>query len=249
MVNSLMRPFFTILSFLLLSSICFAFGESNSDLCPVKRFIEPLSPATFSERFSGDTILITVPDADNVLFESFKLLQPDTIWLKERPTNKRPQEHKHFKLVTNFNPVPGWGVNSHRQYTPGSALEHNQFIFRGSHTETVQYLGTFNYVVLEDVATGKYIKWDYTKNENKGLIIFSPSIMRHLSLMKGLDFIVEKNDSTFIPAKCVNVLFSISVKPKVWSINLDADFSGNISSHNWSPRFFLKKDEDKIVSQ
>lgn len=244
-----MRKYFSIFSILLLSSICYAVGESNNGLCPVRRFIEPLSPTAISERFSGDTITFVVPDAENVLFESFKLLHPDTIWLKERPTNKLPQVHKHFKLVTNFSPVSGWGVNSHRQYTPGTALEQNQFIFRGSHSETVQYLGTFNYVVIEDVASGKYIKWDYTKNENKGLIIFSPSILRHLSLMKGLDFIVEKNDSTFMPAKCVNVLFSISVKPKVWSINLDADFSGNISSHNWSPCFFLKKDEDKIVTQ
>lgn len=244
-----MRKTFSILSFLLLSSICYAVGESNNDLCPVKRFIEPLSPSAFSERFSGDTIMFAVPDAENVLFESFKLLQPDTIWLKERPTNKLPQEHKHFKLVTNFRPVPGWGVNSHRQYTPGNALEQSQFIFRGSHSETVQYLGTFNYVVLEDVASGKFIKWDYAKNENKGLIIFSPSIMRHLSLMKGLDFIIEKNDSTFVPATCTNVSFSISVKPKVWTINLDADFSGNLSSHNWRPRYFLKKDEAKIINQ
>lgn len=244
-----MRKYFSIFSILVLSSICSAVGESNNGLCPVKRFIEPLSPMAMSERFSGDTITFVVPDAENVLFESFKLLHPDTIWLKERPTNKLPQEHKHFKLVTKFTPVSGWGVNSHRQYTPGTALEQNQFIFRGSHSETVQYLGTFNYIVIEDVASGKYIKWDYTKNENKGLIIFAPSMLRHLSLMKGLDFIVEKDDSTFVPAKCVNVSYSISVKPKVWIVNLDADFSGNISSHNWSPRFFLKKDEDKIVKQ
>ena len=242
-----MRTPITILSFFLLSSLCYAVDESNYDLCPVKRFIEPLSPTDFSERFSGDTITIVVPDAENVLFESFKLIQPDTIWLKERPVNKIPQEHKHFKLVTNFSPVSGWGVNSHRQYTPGTALEKNQFIFRGSHSETVQYLGTFNYVVLEDVASGKYIKWDYTKNENKGFIIFSPSIMRHLSLMNGLDFIVEKNDSTLVPTKCVNVSYSISVKPKIWEVNLDVDFSGNISSHNWTPPFFLKKDEEMIV--
>ena len=246
---SQMKRILPIISFLLLSSICYAVGGSNNDLCPVKRFIEPLSPTAMSERFSGDTITFVVPNADNILFESFKLLQTDTIWLKERPANKLPQEHKHFKLVTNFSPVSGWGVNSHRQYTPGNALEQNQFIFRGSHSETVPYLGTFNYVVLEDVATGKYIKWDYTKNENKGLIILSSSIMHHLSLMKGLDFIVEKNDSTFVSAKCVDVSYSISVKPKVWVVNLDADFSGNISSNNWTPHFFLKKDEDRIVKQ
>ena len=133
-----MRKYFSIFSILLLSSICYAVGESNNDLCPIKRFIEPLSPTAMSERFSGDTITFAVLNAENVLFESFKLLQPDTIWLKERPTNKPPQEHKHFKLATNFSPVSGWGVNSHRQYTSGTALEQNQFIFRGSHTETVQ---------------------------------------------------------------------------------------------------------------
>ena len=244
-----MRKYISIFSLLLLSSICYAVDGSINALCPVKRFIESLSPTAMSERFSGDTITFAVPNAENVLFESFKLLKPDTIWLKERPMNKQPQEHKHFKLVTNFSPISGWGVNSHRQYTPGSTLEKNQFIFRGSLSETVQYLGTFNYVILEDVATGKYIKWDYTKNENKGLIIFSPSIMRHLSLMKGLDFIVENNDSTFVTAKCVDVSYSISVKPKVWVVNLDVDFSGDISSHNWTPHFFLKKDEDRIVKQ
>lgn len=217
----------------------------NSNLCPVKRFIEPLSPTAFSDRFQGDTIFFSVPDADNSYFETFKLLTPDTIWLKERPKNKLPQEHKHFKLITNFNPVPGWGVNAHRQYTPGSALEKNQFIFRGSHTETIQYLGTFSYVLLEDVSTGRLIKWDYTKNENKGLVIFSPSIIHHLSLMKGKDFNFERNDTTFVSVKCIDVAFSISVKPKNWTINLDADFlgaTGHFTSHNWSPKYFIKKD-------
>ena len=238
-----------IIMLLLLSSTSYAIDESNNDLCPIKRYIESVSPTAFSERFYGDTIMFIVPNAENLLFESFKLIQPDTIWLRERPANKLPQEHKHFKLITNFHPIFGWGVNSHRQYTPGKVLEHCQFIFRGSQSETVQYLGTFNYIILEEVASGKCIKWDYTKNENNGLIILSPSIMHHLSLMRGLDFIVEKNDSTLVASKCLDTSFSITVKPKVWIINLDANFSGNISSHNWFPRFYLKKDESILPVQ
>jgi len=214
-------------------------------MCPIKRFIEPLSPTEFSDRFKGDTIFFSVPDAENSYFETFKLLIPDTIWLKKCPKHKLPQEHKHFKLIKNYSPVPGWGVNAHRQYTPGLVLEKNQFIFRGSHTESIQYLGTFSYVLLEDVASGKLIKWDYAKNENKGLVIFSPSIIHHLSLMKGKDFIYEKNDTTFVPVKCVDVAFSISVKPKKWVINLDADFVGGVdyfTSRNWNHKYFIKND-------
>lgn len=207
------------------------------------------SPLEFAQRFEGDTITFSVPNAYNTYFESFQLLVPDTIWLKERPKNKLPQQHKHFKLITNFSPVLGWGVNAHRQYTSGNSLEKNLFVLRGTHTETVPYLGSFKFVVLEDVATGSLIKWDYTKNENKGLIIFSPSIVRHLSLMKVLDFLIEENDSVYIPAKCTEVAFSIGIKPKVWNIVLDADFiteKGNRSSRNWKPQFFLKKDEEEL---
>lgn len=229
--------------------VCIAANTDKFDLCPIKRFIGINSPIVFAQRFQGDTIIFSIPNSEDTYFETFKLLTPDTIWLKERPKNKLPQEHKHYKLVTNFSPVPGWGVNSHRQYTPGTALERNSFILRGAHIETVQYLGTFNFVLLEDVNSGTIIKWDYTKNENSGLIIFSPSILRHLSLMKGLDFLIEDNDSTFIPGQCTNVNFSIGVKPKVWHTSLDADFStekGHRSSRNWNPQFFLKKDEDKL---
>ena len=211
-----------------------------------------MSPLDFSEKFQGDTIQLSVPDADNAFFETFKLAYPDTVWIKERPKNKLPQEHKHFKLIKNFAPVPGWGVNSHRQYTPGTVLQSTQFILRGSHVETIQYLGTFNYVLLEDVATGKLIKWDFSKNENKGIIIFSPSIIHHLSLMKGVDLLVEDTDSTLLDAKCQDVAFSIEVRPPSnWIYRLDADFTtskGKRSSHNWSPMYFLKKDESKIQS-
>lgn len=239
-----MKYIISCLSLILLTSICFALDIGNTNLCPVERFIEPLSPTAFSQRFNGDTIFFSVPDVDNSFFETFKLLNPDTLWLKERPKNKLPQEHKHFILITHFSPVSGWGVNAYRQYTPGTALEKNKFIFRGSLSETIQYLGTFNYILLEDVATRKLIKWDYTKNENKDLIIFSPSILQRLSHMKGNDFNFKKNDSTIVSVKCIDVAFSISVKPKNWIINLDVDFfgeTGHYSSHNWNPIYFIKK--------
>lgn len=228
----------------------FAQNEKINAFCPIKRFLGTSSPITISERFNGDTIQFSVPYSENVLFETFKLLTPDTLWIKERSKNKLPQEHKHFKLITHFKPVRGWGVNSHRQYTPSSVLESSKFIFRGSYSESIPYLGTTNYVLLEDVATGKLIKWDTSKNENKGLIIFSPSIFRHLSLMKGLDFIIEQEDSTFINGKCSNVAFSIGIQPNIWNLAIDSDFStpmGNIIVRNWCPRFFLKKDENKIM--
>lgn len=203
----------------------------------------------FSQKFKGDTIFFSVPNSEAAYFETFKLVEPDTLWLKERPKKRNPEQHKHYKLINNFCPVPGWGVNSHRQYTPGTTLEKCLFIIRGTLTEDVQYLGRFNYILLEDVASGKVIKWDYSNNENNGLIIFSPSILRHLSLMKGLDFLIAENDSTFNPVKCHDVAFSILVKHKLLLISVDTDFStdkGIKTSHNWNPMFFLKKDEDKL---
>ena len=235
---------------LLMFSFCvFAQNENINALCPIKRFIETSSPTGFSEMFEGDTIQFSVPNSDNVFFETFKLLTPDTIWIKERPKNKLPQEHKHFKLITNFKPVPGWGVNSHRQYTSGSALESSNFVLRGSHSETIPYLGTTNFVLLEDVSSGSLIKWDISKNENNGLTILSPSILRHISLMKGLDFIIEQEDSSFIDGNCTNVAFSIGVKPNIFNIIIDSDFAtskGKISVRNWNTRFFLKKDASKL---
>lgn len=222
----------------------------KTELCPIKRFVEQTTPTQFADKFVGDTITFFIPDAENAYFEVFKFLVPDTLWLKDRPQNKPPQEHKHFKLINNFKSVPGWGVNAYRQYTHGISLDGKRFILRGSYTETVKYLGTFDYILIEDITSGKIIKWDYTKNENKGIVIFSPSIIHQLSLMKGLDFLIEETDSTYIPAKCTDVAFSIGVKPKVWVISVDADFKtnkGNVSSHNWQPHFFLKNDEDKLV--
>ena len=231
------------------SFFVYAQSENIEALCPIKRFIEKSSPSDFSECFKGDTIFFSVPNADNVLLESFRLLSPDTIWIKDRPKNNLPQEHKHFKLINNFAAVPGWGVNAHRQYTPGNVIERNQFIICGHHTESIPYKGTSHFILLQDVASGQMLKWDFTNYENKGLVIFSPSINRHLSLMKDLDFIMEQEDSTFLDAKCSDVIFSIGVKPNIWNISLDVDFKtakGNQSSHNWTPRFFLKKDEPKI---
>lgn len=245
-MRKIFLPFIIIISSVIL---CFPSNTDKFDLCPVKRFTGINSPLEFAQRFQGDTIFFHVPDADNVYLESFKLLTPDTVWLKERPKNKKPQEHKHFNLITHFSSVHGWGVNAHRQYTSGNAIEHNLFVIQGIHSEHVQYLGVFNYILLEDVKSGAIIKWNYTKNENNGFIIFSPSILKHVSLMKGLDFIIEKNDSTFTTAKCEEVTFSIGVNPKAWDISLDVDFSsesGIISSRNWKPQFFLKKDEENL---
>lgn len=246
--NPMKKVVFFTLS-LMFSFCVLAQNENINDLCPIRRFIETSSPTGFSEKFEGDTIQFSVPNSDNVLFETFRLLTPDTLWIKEKPKNKLPQEHKHFKLITHFKHVPGWGVNSHRQYTPGSALESSQFILRGSHSETVPYLGTTNFVLLEDVSSGNLIKWDVSKNENKGLIIFSPSILRHLSLMNGLDFIIEQDDSSFIDGKCTDVTFSIGVKPNLFNVTIDSDFAtskGKIPIRNWNQRFFLKKDASKL---
>ena len=97
------------IAFILLSMFSFfvfAQSENIDALCPVKSFIGINSPSEFSERFSGDTIFFSVPNTENALFESFRLLIPDTIWIKDRPVNKLPQELKHFKLITNYAPLP-----------------------------------------------------------------------------------------------------------------------------------------------
>lgn len=243
-----------IFAFLFVLLSLFSSVAQNTDLnslCPIKRFIDCKSPLEFAYTFQGDTIYFTVPNSNDAYFETFKLVEPDTLWLKERPKNKVPEQHKHYKLVNHFRPVPGWGVNAHRQYTPGTTLEKCIFVIRGAHTEEVQYLGKFNFILLEDVQSGKLIKWDFTKNENNGLIIVSPSIIKHLSLMKGLDFLIEESDSVFTPAKCTDVAFSVLVKYKQFHVSLDTDFNtakGNRTSHNWIPRFFLKKDEDKLTT-
>lgn len=232
-----------------LMSISLAKEMDEIALCPISRLIGIKSPLEFANEFNGDTVSFSIQNAEDVYFESFELMYPDTIWLRDRPKHNRPQEHKHFKLITHFDPVSGWGVNAYRQYTKGTSLELHKFILRGVHTEIIPYLGTFNYVVIEDIDTGRLIKWDYSKRENKGIIVFSSSIARHLFLMKGLEFIVEENDSTYLPGKCIDVCFSIGVDSDMWSISVDVDFDicgYRRSSHNWVPRFFLKS-EDTII--
>ena len=247
MIRHIFASLFVLLS--LFSSV--AQNTDLNSLCPVKRFIDVKSPLGFANTFKGDTIYFTVPNSDDAYFETFKLFEPDTLWLKECPKNKAPEQHKHYKLVNHFRPVPGWGVNAHRQYTPGTTLEKCKFVICGAHTEEVQYLGKFNFILLEDVQSGKLIKWDFTKNENNGLIILSPSIIRHLSLMKDMDFLIDESESGFTLAKCTDVAFSVLVKYKQFHITLDADFNtykGHRTSHNWNPRFFLKKDKDKLIT-
>lgn len=212
--------------------------------CPVGRYIEPMSPGAFAERFSGDTISFYVPEAGEAMFESFRLAVPDTVWLKKRP-KKHPEEMKHYELIRNYKPVNGEGVNAYRQYTPGIFLEKARFILRGMYSETIPYLGHFDYVILEDAADGKRVKWQYTQSENEGFIILSPSILRHLSLMKGHEFGIETSDSTSVAGKCTDVAYSIEVKPDKLIPSVDATFAtpeGIIKSHNWQPRYFLKKE-------
>lgn len=246
-----MRKSFLILFLLSISFAIYAIGIDKVSLCPIKRYIDGSSPIEFSNKFKGDTITFSINNSADKLFQSFKLLIPDTIWIKERPENKPPQEHDHFNLVSNFDCVSGWGVNAYRQYTPGESLEKTSFIIQGSITENIPYLGNFNYILLQDVISGKVIKWDYSKKENESIIIFSKSILRHLNLMKNVDFLIEQNDSTYIPANCSNVAYSIMVKNKRFIVSLSADFEtvkGPITSNNWEPRFFLKKDSIKLTS-
>lgn len=227
----------------------FAQTIDKYSLCPVQRWIGDRTGAEFADTFNGDTITFSIPDANNSFFESFLLLYPDTIWLKKRPTNKPPQERKHYTLNKNFEGVPGWGVNAHRHYTCGSSLEGRYFVLRGSYTEDIPYLGKFDYVLLEDCSTGQIIKWDPSQYECNGIVIFSPSISRHLSLMKGNEFLYETSDSTYIPAKCTDVLYSVDIKNKKWNVHLNADFStpkGRMTSTNWNPRYYLKKDSAKL---
>lgn len=157
--------------------------------CPVSRYIDFSDAQGFVSHFRGDTILFSVPDAEASYFESFKYVTPDTIWLKERPHNKLPQEHKHFELLTNFKGESGWGVNAHREYTHGTSLEDNLFVLRDYIIDEIPYLGKFPLIILEDVRTGKYVRWEFRKNENENIVIFSPSIFDILILLKETTYI------------------------------------------------------------
>ena len=211
-----------------------------------------MTGAEFADRFIGDTITFSIPDAKNAYFESFLLLYPDTVWLKKRPANKVPQLMKHYVLRKNFEGISGWGVNAHREYTCGSVLDGHFFVLRGSYLEEIPYLGKFEYVLLEDCHSKRIIKWDYAKFENNGIVLYSPSIDRHLSLMKGHDFLVEETDSTYLDGKCTDALYSVELKNNKWNVNLVTYFStgkGEVSSQNWNPRFFLKKNQYKLPTK
>lgn len=58
---------------------------------------------------------------------------------------------------------------------------------------------------------------------------------------------LPKSAGNFISS--ANVVFSIGVKPNIFNVIIDSDFStnkGKISVRNWNPRFFLKKDAAKL---
>ena len=248
-----MNKYLILLWSLVISACCVSAQQADrASLCPVKRWLGEMSGTEFANKFEGDTINFSIPDSDNAYLESFMLLVPDTIWIKNKPLNKPAQERKHFLLHKNFEGVPGWGVNSHREYTKGSSLEGRYYILQGSLTEDIPYKGKTDYVLLEDCSTHKIIKWDPSKLENNGIIIFSPSISRHLSLMKENDFLIAENDSTYLPSKCIDVSYSIDVKNKKFLVHLIADFKtdkGKITSNNWTPKYYLKKDENKLTIQ
>ena len=238
---------------MIISACCVSAQQvDKSSLCPVRRWIGEITGVEFSNKFEGDTIIFSVPDSDNAYLESFMLLVPDTTWIKNKPLNKPAQERKHYLLHKNFEGVSGWGVNSHREYTKGTSLEGRNFVLQGALIEDIPYKGKTDYVLLEDCNSHKIIKWDPSKIENNGLIIFSPSISRHLSLMKDNDFLIEENDSTYLPAKCVGVSYSIDVKNKKFNVHFLAEFKTDknvITSNNWNPRYYLKKDENKLTIQ
>lgn len=240
-----------VLAFLCPSLLCWAKPLYSGLSCPVRRYIDFSDAQVMVNHFRGDTILFSIPNADNVVFETFKYVTPDTIWLKERPHNKLPQEHKHFELHTNFKGEPGWGVNAHREYTYGRSLEGNMFILRDYVVEEIPYLGKFPLIILEDISTGKYIKWEFRKNENENILIFSPSILRHLEIIKGNELYIEQSDSTASLGRCVSVGYSIKLHNKRFIPSLIVDFivdCKQISSNNWTPRFFIRREYENKIS-
>lgn len=212
---------------------------------PVKSFIEFDSPGEFVNRFKGDTIFFYIPNSGDRYFESFFLQYPDTIWLKERPKKKKPEREKHYRLRTNYLGVSGWGVNSHRFYTTGSSIENKMFVIHGCIDEHIEYLGNFHYILLEDIKSGAMIKWDYSKNENTDLVIFSPSISRRLNNLRNKKMEVEV-DTILANGTCKDVAYSIDVKRSKWFpklyVTIETD-KGNVSSTNWFPRYYVIKDE------
>lgn len=247
------RKILFILILLTLPLLGDAATPQSSLSCPVSRYIGFSDAEGMVNTFRGDTILLSVPNAEDAVFQTFKYLTPDTIWLKERQLNKPPQEHKHFELHTNFKGAPGWGVNAHREYTYGRSLEGNLFILRDFVIDEIPYLGKFPLIILEDVNSGKFIKWEFRKNENEGIVIVSPSIKRHLDIIIGNELYVEQKDSTASLGKCTDVGYSIRLHNKQFfpCLILDFDIEGKrISTTNWIPRYFLRKEyESKVLNQ
>lgn len=241
-----------VLAFLWHALFCAAVSKHDGLSCPVSRYVDFSEADVFVNRFRGDTIFFSVPDAQNAYFESFKYVTPDTVWLKERPHNKLPQEHKHFELLTNFKGEPGWGVNAHREYTHGTSLEGNMFVLRDYVVDEIPYLGKFPLIILEDIASGKYVRWEFRKNENENIILFSPSILRHLDIIKGNDLYIETSDSTAALGKCTEVAYSIRLHNKKFIPALLIDFiveGKHISTQNWTPRYFIRKEYENKISQ
>ena len=85
------------------------------------------------------------------------------------------------------------------------------FIIKGSLEDRIEYLGKFQYVILEDVLTGDLIKWDYSKKENSDIVIFSPSIIHRLNSLRNKKTVIEV-DTTLITGVCKDVSYSIDVK-------------------------------------
>ena len=207
---------------------------------PLEPYVSFSSPAEFANHFNGDTVFFYVKDAEQRDFETFSLVYPDTIWLKERPKNKPPQREKHFRLRTNYCGVSGWGVNAHRFYTPGRLLENKLFILRGTVEENVEYLGSFKFILLEDVLTGNLVKWDFSKNENADMAIFSPTITNRLNSLIGRSMKIELPDSVQATGTCKEIVYSIDVRPGKWQPKIVFTFDtdkGKISSTNLNPPF------------
>lgn len=240
------------LIFLCHTLFCVAKGNHEGLSCPVSRYIDFSDAQNLVNRFRGDTIFFSIPNAENAVFETFKYVTPDTIWLKERPHGKLPKEHKHYELLTNFKGEPGWGVNAHREYTYGRSLEGNYFVLQDYVVEEIPYLGKFPLIILEDVLTGKFIKWEFRKNENENILIFSPSIRRHLEIIKGNDLYIEQTDSTAVLGRCVNVGYSVKLHNKKFIPLLSIDFfveGKKVSTSNWTPRFFIRKEYENKIHQ
>lgn len=231
-----------------LIAVCGALCAADGDhlpMNPVKDLEKIGSPGEFADNHRGDTIFFYVANSADRDFESFYLLEPDTVWLKERPKKKTPERENHFRLRTNYQGISGWGVNSHRFYTMGSSLENKLFIIVGSYQERIDYLGTRHFIILEDAQSGTKIKWDYSKNENTDMVMFSSSIKSRLDRLLGKSVVIEQ-DTALIEGKCAEISYSIDVHPSKWEPKLFVTFNtqnGKIISVNSNPKFYIPPKE------